>query len=47
MVKFVRGVEKVLVAMSIVTPRRRSSVPWSNTQASAKEALPIDSASFL
>lgn len=47
MVKFVRGVENVLVAMSIVTPRRRSSVPWSNTQASAKEALPMDSASFL
>lgn len=47
MVNFVSGVEKLLVAMSIVTPRRRSSVPWSNTQASAKEALPMDSASFL
>src|SRR5271168_3506301 len=39
-------VSNLFVAMSIVTPRARSSVPWSRTHARVNDDLPIFSASL-
>ena len=46
MVKFASVVENLFMAISMVTPRLRSSVPWSITHAKANDALPIASASL-